>query len=119
ITYKLNEKIQLEFLGIYSVTRFTYFPESAQKTSSVFSPYFTANLGLDILFEGQERDRYKTNLAGFSVLHTPGKKLKLKWMVSRFEDREYENYDIAGSYLFGDRDFDRNSGTYGQITNPL
>ncbi len=119
ITYKLNEKIQLEFLGIYSVTKFTYFPESAQKTSSVFSPYFTANLGLDILFEGQERDHYKTNLAGFSVLHTPGKKLKLKWMVSRFEDHENENYDIAGSYLFGDRDFDRSSATYGQITNPL
>ena len=119
ISYKLNEKIQLEFLGTYSVTKFTLFPESAQKTTSVFSPFFTANLGLDILFEGQERDYYKTNLVGLSVLHTPNKKLKLKWMVSRFQNKENENFDIAGSYLFGDRDFDNTSSTYGQIINPL
>ncbi|HQW93874.1 MAG TPA: TonB-dependent receptor plug domain-containing protein, partial [Ferruginibacter sp.] len=119
ISYKLNEKIQLEFLGTYSVTKFTLFPESAQKTTSVFSPFFTANIGLDILFEGQERDYYKTNLVGLSVLHTPNKKLKLKWMVSRFQNKENENFDIAGSYLFGDRDFDNTSSTYGQIINPL
>ncbi|MEO7308656.1 MAG: TonB-dependent receptor [Ferruginibacter sp.] len=119
ITYKLNEKIQFEFLGTYSVTKFTLFPESVQKTTSVFSPLFTANLGLDILFEGQERDGYKTNLIGLSVLHIPNKRLKLKWMVSRFQNKENENFDIAGTYLFGDRDFDNTSSTYGQIVNPL
>ncbi len=119
ITYKLSEKIQLEFLGTLSVTRFSLFPESAQKTSSVFSPFFTANLGLDILFEGQEHDKYKTNLVGLSLVHTPNKKLRLKWMVSRFQNKENENFDIAGSYLFGDRDFDHSSSTYGQIVNPL
>ncbi len=119
ISYKLSEKIQLEFLGTYSVTKFTLFPESAQKTTSVFSPLFTANLGLDIYFEGQERDGYKTNLFGLSMVHTPNKKLKLKWMVSRFQNKENENFDIAGAYLFGDRDFDNTSSTYGQIVNPL
>ncbi|MEO6253436.1 MAG: TonB-dependent receptor, partial [Ferruginibacter sp.] len=119
ITYKLSEKIQFEFLGTYSVTKFTLFPESAQKTTSVFSPFFTANLGLDILFEGQERDGYKTNLIGLSVLHAPNKRLKLKWMVSSFQNKENENFDIAGAYLFGDRDFDNTSSTYGQIVNPL
>ncbi|HMU73355.1 MAG TPA: TonB-dependent receptor, partial [Ferruginibacter sp.] len=119
LAYKLSEKVQLEFLGTYSVTKFTLFPESAQKTTSVFSPLFTANLGLDIIFEGQEKDSYKTNLLGFSILHTPNKKLKLKWMASRFQNKENENFDIAGSYLFGDRDFDQTSSTYGQIVNPL
>ncbi|HMK05799.1 MAG TPA: TonB-dependent receptor [Ferruginibacter sp.] len=119
ITYKINEKVQLEFLGTLSVTRFTLFPESAQKTTSVFSPFFTANLGLDILFEGQERDNYKTNLLGLSIVHTPNKRLRLKWMVSRFRNKENENFDIAGSYLFGDRDFDNTSSTFGQIVNPL
>ncbi|HNU89200.1 MAG TPA: carboxypeptidase-like regulatory domain-containing protein [Ferruginibacter sp.] len=118
-SYKLAEKVQLEFLGTYSVTKFTLFPESAQKTTSVFSPLFTANLGLDIDFEGQEKDSYKTNLVGLSILHTPNKKLKLKWMLSRFQNKENENFDIAGSYLFGDRDFDNTSSTYGQIVNPL
>jgi hypothetical protein len=119
ISYKLNEKIQLELLGIYSVSKFRLFPESVQKTTSVFSPFFTANLGLDVAFEGQERDGYQTNLIGLSLVHTPNKKLKLKWMVSRFQNKENENFDIAGAYLFGDRDFDRTSSTYGQIVNPL
>ena len=119
ITYKISNKLQLELLGTYSVTKFTLFPESVQKTTSVFSPLFTANLGLDVAFEGQERDGYKTNLIGLSLVHTPNKKLRLKWMVSRFQNKENENFDIAGTYLFGDRDFDNSSSTYGQIINPL
>lgn len=119
VTYKLNEKWQFEFLGNLSATKFTMIPESAKKTSSVFSPFFTANLGLDIFFEGQERDGYKTNLLGLSMIYNPTKKLKLKWMLSRFKNKEEENFDIAGAYLFGDRDFDNTSSTFGQIVNPL
>jgi hypothetical protein len=119
ITYKASEKLQFELLTNFSGTKFTFFPQSAQKTTSVFSPLFTANLGLDINFEGQERDGYSTNLVGVSALHNPTKKIKLKWMLSRFSNRENESFDIAASYLFGDRDFDRSSSTFGQITNPL
>lgn len=119
ITYKLNEKWQLEMLGNFSKTRFSLIPESAQKTSSVFSPLFTANLGLDIYFEGQEKDGYTTSLAGLSAIYQPNRKTKLKWMLSRFQNKENENFDIAGAYLFGDRDFDNSSSTFGQIVNPL
>jgi hypothetical protein len=119
ITYKLNRRLQFELLGILSASRFTFYPESAKKTSSVFSPFFTANLGLDIYFEGQEKDSYSTSLAGITMIHSPTERLKLKWMLSRFKDDEKENYDIAGTYLFGDRDFDNSSSTFGQIVNPL
>ncbi len=119
ITWKASEKVQFEFLGNISATKFSLIPESAKKTSSVFSPFFTANLGLDVFFEGQEKDGYNTNLLGFSILHQPTKKLRLKWMASRFVNKEKENFDIAGAYLFGDRDFDNTSSTFGQIVNPL
>ena len=119
ITYKLSDKWQLEMLGNFSATTFTLIPESARKTSSVFSPLFTANLGLDIFFEGQEKDGYKTNFIGLSAINQTSKNLKLKWMLSRFQNKEKESFDIAGAYLFGDRDFDNNSSSFGQITNPL
>ncbi len=119
LSYKLNDRWLLELLGNYSVTRFSFLPESAQKTSSVFSPLFTANLGLDIYFEGQEKDGYSTNFAGLSATFQPREKLRLKWMLSYFDNREKENFDIGGSYLFGDRDFESNSATFGQIVNPL
>lgn len=119
ITYQVSEKLQLELLTNFSATRFSLIPESAQKTTSVFSPLFTANLGLDIYFEGQEKNAYKTSMVGLSALFQPTKKLRLKWMLSRFENKENENFDIAGAYLFGDRDFDNSSATFGQIVNPL
>ncbi|MDN3654763.1 TonB-dependent receptor [Ferruginibacter paludis] len=119
LTYKLNEKWQLEMLGNFSATKFTLIPQSAQKTTSVFSPLFTANLGLDIFFDGQEKDGYNTSLIGLTAIHQPNKKVQIKWMLSRFENKENENFDIGSAYLFGDRDFDNTSSTYGQIVNPL
>ena len=85
-TYRLNSKWQLELLGNLSRTKFTLIPEEAKLTSSVLSPLFSANLGLDIYFEGSEQDRYLTNMIGVSALQQVNKKLKLKWMLSRFEN---------------------------------
>ena len=119
ITYKINDQTQLELLGIFSTTKFLLIPESAQKSSAVFSPLFTSNLGLDIFFDGTERDSYKSDLIGVSVIQSLKKDIHLKWMTSHFRDKEIENYDITGTYLFGERDFDKSSSTFGQITNPL
>jgi hypothetical protein len=119
IDFQASPKWQVEFLGNLSRTKFTLFPASSQLTSSVFSPLFTKNLGLDIFFEGQEKDEYSTAMLGVSSTYQPTKGLKLKLLASRFEDNESENIDITGSYLFGDRDFDKSSATFGLITNPL
>jgi len=119
LTYQLTPKSLLELLGTFSQTKFHLIPQSTQLTSSVFSPYYTSNLGLDVYFDGQEIDKYQTNMLGLSLTQQLRKNLKLKWMVSRFEDNEKQSYDITGAYLFGDRDFDKSSATYGLITNPL
>lgn len=119
LTWTLTRKLQLEVLGIASMSDFKLIPESAQKSTAVFSPLFTANLGLDIYFEGQEQDRYRNNLAGIALNHTIHSKFKLKWLVSRYDDKENENFDIAGAYLFGERSFDKTQPGFGQIVNPL
>jgi len=119
LTYKFSEKLQLEVLGIISGSKFSFIPESAQKSTAVFSPLFTANIGLDIFFEGQEKDQYNNSLLGISLVQTLNKKIKLKWMVSGYSDNEYENSDITGAYLFGERNFDKTQPDFGKITNPL
>jgi hypothetical protein len=119
LTWQLSPRWQLEALMNYSRTRFTLVPESAQLTTSVFSPLFSANLGLDIFFTGREEDRYATNMTGFSATNQVNKNLRLKWMASRFGNDEKENFDIIGDYLFGERDFDRSKPTFGTIVNPL
>jgi hypothetical protein len=119
IDYQINSKWQAEVLGNVSQTKFTLLPAFSQLTSGVFSPYFTANLGLDIYFEGREKDEYNTGMLGLSTTYQANKKLKLKWLVSRFENNESENVDITGAYLFGDRNFDKSSSSFGLIVNPL
>ena len=119
INYKFSEKWSAEFLGNISKTKFTLIPEFSQLTSSVFSPFFSATLGVDIYFAGREKDEYTTNMLGLSFINQVTKNLKLKWMVSRFSNDENENIDIAGAYIFGDRDFDKRNATYGLIVNPL
>jgi hypothetical protein len=119
LTWQLNSRDHLELLGTLSQTRFHLLPQSEQLTSSIFSPYFTANLGLDVNFQGQEKDAYQTNMLGLSYIQVVNDRLRLKWMASGFEDKEVQNYDIIGDYLFGERDFDQGSATFGQIVNPL
>lgn len=119
LSYSFNSKWKAEFLGNLSATRFQLAPQSSQLTASVFSPLFSANLGIDIQFAGRENDDYQTRMLGLSVVHQPKKQLTLKWMLSRLENHEAERIDIQGAYLFGERDFDRRNTTYGLIVNPL
>ncbi|MBX9782527.1 MAG: TonB-dependent receptor [Chitinophagaceae bacterium] len=119
ITWQPKTKWLFEAMGNLSKTQFKLQPQFSQQTSSVFSPFFTANLGLDVYFAGGEIDAYKTNMAGLATTYQPTKKLKLKWMLSYFNNNEQESFDIAGAYLFGERDFDRSRATFGLITNPL
>lgn len=119
LSYTVSDRVQVELLGIASGSRFTFYPESVKKTSAVFSPLYASSLGLDTYFEGQERDRYRTSLLGLTLNHTPRQSLRLKWLFSRFQNQEQERYDITGAYLFGERDIDNGSPTFGEITEPL
>lgn len=119
IAWQPNRRWVFELLTNNSATRFTLFPEESKLTSSVFSPVFSANVGLDIYFQGQERDAYSTSMTGLSATWQPANNFKLKGMLSRFVNEETENLDITGAYLFGERDFDKSKSTYGLIVNPL
>ncbi|MEO6949950.1 MAG: TonB-dependent receptor, partial [Ginsengibacter sp.] len=94
LTYKISDKFQLEILGLVSGSAFSLVPESAQKSTAVFSPLFTANIGLDIFFEGQEKDSYNNNFLGLSLLQKVNNKVKLKWMASRYGDKISSVLDI-------------------------
>ena len=119
ITWQASRKWQLEALGNFSGTTFTLFPQETQLTASVFTPLYSQDLGVNIAFSGKEKDAYNTNFVGLTATNQVNSKLRLKWMLSYFEDNEQENEDITGAYIFGDRDIDPNSASFGNITNPL
>ncbi len=117
-TLQAAPKFKLEAFANISSTNFTLYPETAQLTSAVFSPIFSGNVGLDIFFTGQEKDRYATNFFGLTAIHQATEKLQFKWLLSYFQDKEEENIDITGAYIFGERGSGIN-GSNGEITDPL
>lgn len=119
VGYQFSAQWQAELLVNRSATRFTLLPRSSQQTSGVFSPFFTQVFELNTYFEGREKDAYSTAMVGMSATYQPVRNLRLKWMAARFSNDEYESRDITGAYLFGERDFDRSSATFGTIVNPL
>jgi len=118
-TWEATKKLKFELLTNLSTTKFTLFPEESRLTSGVFSPLFSAALGLDINFSGQEKDAYSTQFIGLTATQQIRKNLQLKWLLSVLNNKESENIDITSSYVFGERDFDNSSATFGLITNPL
>lgn len=119
ISYLPNKRWQFELLGNLSGTRFELEPQESRQTTSVFTQFFQSSLGLDIFFTGRETDRYRTNMLGLSATHVVNDRLRLKGMLSYFRNREEENINIGGSYLFGERNFDQQSPDFGLIVNPL
>ncbi|HSC52594.1 MAG TPA: carboxypeptidase-like regulatory domain-containing protein [Phnomibacter sp.] len=119
IGWQPNAKWLVELMGNFSNTKFQLEPEESQQTSSVFTPMFSANLGLDVYFTGIEKDKYNTQMVGLSATRYFNDHFKLKGMLNYFRNREEENINIEGSYLFGERNFDKGSPEYGLITNPL
>lgn len=119
LTWQVAKRWSLEALGNFSGTRFTLFPEESKLNASVFSALYSQNVGVNIDFSGREKDAYQTNFVGLTAVNAVNRKLRLKWMLSYFEDDEKENQDITGAYIFGERDLDENSGSFGNITNPL
>lgn len=119
LNYTLDSNWSFELFANASATKFTLIPEEAKLTTSVFTPLFTANLGLDIYFSGAEKDAYSTQFLGIAATNQVNKKLRLKYLLSVFNDNEKENIDITGAYIFGDRNFDKSNASFGLITNPL
>src|SRR5258708_12785551 len=68
-TYQLNSKNLLELLGTLSQTKFHLIPQSSQLTSSIFSPYYTPNLGLNLPFNVPHTHKSHTTILAFSLPH--------------------------------------------------
>jgi hypothetical protein len=119
LNYTIDSSWSLELFANTSSTKFTLIPEEAKLSTSVFTPVFSANLGIDIYFQGMEKDAYTTQFMGFAATNRLSKNLRLKYLISYFNNKESENVDILGAYLFGERDFDKSHATFGLITNPL
>ena len=109
LSYAVSEKLSLDFLGNIAINHYNFIPESRRTSFGTL----VNSVQLNILFNGQELDKFNTYLGAFSVKYHPSKKLMLKFIASAFSTLEYENYDIEGFYSLNELDKELGSENLG------
>lgn len=116
--YQLAPKLRAELLAILSRNAYGLIPESQTTTFG----HFMESLELDIYFDGQEQDRYRTALAAVTFDFRPSDLWQWRWTASAQRNVESEIYDIQSQYWLyelhagvadtGDQRVDRGVGSY-------
>ncbi len=110
ITYEINSKTQLSFLGGIAQNQFQFVPES-QVTS--FGTV-TEALQLTVFFNGGELMRYTTSTNALTLKYSPNKHFQVRVIGSSLYSNEREFYTVEGAYRLDELDKDLGSATFGQ-----
>ena len=98
LTYQLNSKIELSFLGNLTSNTYNYQPQTRQTNfGTLENP-----LALLVFYQGQEQDAYKTSFGALKTTYKPKANLKLDFIVSGFHTTEQEYFDILAQYRLGE-----------------
>ncbi|MBT3208704.1 MAG: TonB-dependent receptor plug domain-containing protein [Bacteroidetes bacterium] len=109
LTFDLNEKFELSFLGNYARNTYYFVPETRNTSFGTINEA----LKLKIYFDGQELDEFTTYTGAFSGNYMPNDKLKLSLTTSLYQTNEQETFDIQGQYWINQLDNDLGSDALG------
>jgi len=115
LTYKLNSKWQLAYIGNLSRNKYEIIPTFSE------SSFGAINFPLDIViaFDGQERDSFLSSMNGLSLSYQPNTKFSAKLLSSVYITAEKESFDIISEYYVGAVETDASKETYGEVTTIL
>jgi hypothetical protein len=100
ISYKTGERSALSFLATYSSNTYNFIPESRQ--SSFGSEEEAYNLY--VLFQGKEKDKYQTWNSVLTWEFSGKSNFSHKLLLSAFNTKERESFDIRGWYSLNSLD---------------
>lgn len=111
ITFTLNEKWSIEFLGNVSNNQYLVIPANRETT------FGTVNnaVKLSIYFDGQELTQYTTMMAGLSTIYKPNNRTKLKLITSAYNAQEEEKFTVQGQYYIDQLEADFGKDNFGQV----
>jgi len=98
LSYKLSSKMNLNFLGNFSLNNYNYKPLVRRTRFGTV----VNTVELAIFYNGQERDRFQTLFGAFSLDYKPTDNLTVTTTVSSFNTQEEERFDIAAAYRLGE-----------------
>ncbi len=93
--YKVNEKLDLGVLAVWTRNVYGLVPESR---TTAFGSALQPGMEIDIYFDGQEQDRYNTLLGAFSADWRPNDNWHVKSHIAMQHINESERYDVQSQY---------------------
>jgi len=111
LTFEVNPKFKIEFLGNIANNKYLVIPTNRQTT------FGTVNnaLRFTVYFDGQELMQYTTMMAGLSFNFRPNSKTKLKIISSVYRANEQEIYTVQGQYYIDQLEADLGKPNFGQV----
>lgn len=111
LSYLVNSKLKIDFLGVYSLNNYNYTPISRRtKFGTLSEP-----LELIVFYNGQEKDSYETLSGSLNGTYIVNEHLNLGLTTSVYHTVEQQHYDILANYNLGDVNADFSSNSFGDV----
>ncbi|WP_317046537.1 TonB-dependent receptor [Nonlabens agnitus] len=111
ITYRVNPKFELGFLGNIAINSYDFEPRDRQTNfGTIQEP-----VAVVIDYQGQEEDQYETYFGALKASYDVNDQLNLRLISSVYHTQEQEHYDILAQYGLGSPNTDIGSRDFGQV----
>lgn len=108
VNYKASDKWQWSFLGNISQNNYNYQPLTRKtRFGTIDNP-----MELNVVYQGQEKDKYSTYFGALKTTYQVSDQLKFKFITSVFHTIEQEYFDILAQYLLTNNDTVIGSDSY-------
>jgi hypothetical protein len=112
IIYTPNDRWEFNVLTNISQNRYNYEPLTRQTNFGTLN----APIALQVVYDGQEKDKYETYFAAFKTTFKVNENFTLKLIGSAYHTLEQEYFDILAAYSLGEVDTNLGSETFGDVT---
>ncbi|MEE9349869.1 MAG: carboxypeptidase-like regulatory domain-containing protein [Flavobacteriaceae bacterium] len=114
ITYKINSKFNVDFLGNFALNKYDFTPFSRVTKFGVL----TDAKALVVNYEGKEIDKYATLFGALKATYNVNERLSFSATSSSYNAQEEEYYDIDAYYSIGNVNADFGSENFGNVEFP-
>lgn len=111
LTYKINPKLQLDFLGNIAVNNYEFAPRSRQTNFGTLQD----PQSIVIRYQGREDSMYETYFGALKASYDATENLSLRFISSIYHTQEQEHFDILANYGLGRPNTDIGSGDLGTV----
>ena len=94
LTYDLNDKLSVSFLGNIATNRYRFTPKTRETSFGTMDNMKK----FMVYFDGKERDRFDTYFGAFTLNYKGLRNTDLRLLASAFKTDEEVTYDISGEY---------------------